>query len=82
MQKTIIRIRKGINGFKYSACDEKGNFIGNFKRLADVRHHWKIEIKHKRVILIRELNKFPELSAIDDTTKCIDKILGCVCQYD
>ena len=27
---TIIKIRRGINGFKYSACDENGYFIGNF----------------------------------------------------
>lgn len=73
--QTIIRIRKGVNGFKYSACDEKGNFIGNFKRLADVRQHWKIEIKYKRVLLIRELDKIPDMSAIDDTRKYIDKIL-------
>ena len=64
-----------IGSLTVALCDEKGNFIGNFKRLADVRQHWKIEIKYKRVLLIRELDKIPDMSAIDDTRKYIDKIL-------
>lgn len=44
-EKTIIRIRRGINGFKYSVCDKNGYFIGNCEKLADVRKHWLEEIK-------------------------------------
>ena len=52
-QPTIIRIRRGINGFKYSACDENGYFIGNFRKLSDVRKHWSVEIRRGQVKLIR-----------------------------
>lgn len=61
-QVTIIKIRKGINGYKYSACNESGNFIGNFEKLADVRKHWYLEIKWGHVILVRELDKLPNMS--------------------
>lgn len=44
-QPTIIKVRHGINDYKYSACDVNGYFIGNFEKLADVRRHWLKEIK-------------------------------------
>lgn len=34
---TIIKVRKGLNGYKYSACDKNGRFIGNFEKLGEVR---------------------------------------------
>lgn len=74
--QTIIRIRKGINGFKYSACDQEGYFIGNFKTLADIRRYWKIDIKYKNILLIKELDKMPDLSIINEESRIIDKILN------
>lgn len=75
MDKTIIKIRKGINGFKYSACDKSGYFLCNFKKLADVRNHWKKEIKLGYVVLVRELDKMPDMRKIEATKKAIDHIL-------
>lgn len=72
---TIIRVRKGLNGFKYSACDSEGYFIGNFEKLADVRKHWKNEIKWGQVELVRELDKMPDMSKIEATKETIEKIL-------
>lgn len=72
MQKCIIRVRRGINGFKYSACDNDGYFLGNFEKLGDVRNHWKIEIRRGQVELVRELDKQPDMSKIEETRKLID----------
>lgn len=72
---TIIRVRRGINGFKYSACDANGYFIGNFVKLADVRKHWSTEIKLGKVQLIRELDQMPNMSKIEATQKNIENIL-------
>lgn len=74
-QPTIIRIRRGIYGYKYSACDAGGNFIGNFAKLADVRRHWLKEIKWGQVVLVRELDQMPDMSAIEATKKNIERIL-------
>lgn len=74
-KKSIIRVRKGINGFKYSACDSNGNFLGNFEKLADVRKHWLNEIKWGQVALVRELDKMPDMSKIEATKETIEKIL-------
>lgn len=74
-KQTIIRVRKGLNGFKYSACDSNGYFIGNFEKLADVRKHWKNEIKWGQVELVRELDKMPDMTKIEETKKNIEKIL-------
>lgn len=71
----IIKVRKGINGHKYSACDKDGNFIGNFDRLSDVRNHWKLEIKWGQVELVRELDEMPDMEKINATIKAIDCIL-------
>lgn len=72
---TIIKVRRGINGFKYSACDVNGYFIGNFEKLADVRKHWSVEIRREQVQLIRELNQMPDMSKIESTQKNIETIL-------
>ena len=73
--KAIIKVRRGINGFKYSACDAQGYFIGNFAKLADVRRHWKIEIKLGLVVLVRELDQLPDMSQAEGTKKNIESIL-------
>lgn len=74
-QSTIIKVRRGINGFKYSACDANGYFIGNFEKLADVRKHWLFEIKWGQVVLVRELDKTPNMSKIEATKEIIESIL-------
>lgn len=55
----IVRIRKGLNGFNYSACTDSGQFICNFNKLSDARKHWKTELKMGLVVLVRELDKMP-----------------------
>lgn len=72
---TIIRVRRGINGFRYSACDDKGYFIGNFEKLGEVRKHWLKEIQWGQVMLIRELDKQPDMSRIEATIKTLDFLL-------
>ena len=74
-EKTIIKVRRGLNGFKYSACDAQGNFLGNFAKLADVRRHWLQEIKWGQVELVRELDQMPDMSRIEATKAIIEKIL-------
>lgn len=59
-EPTIIKVRRGLNGYKYSACNVNGYFIANFKKLADVRQHWLREIKMGHVKLVRELDQIPE----------------------
>lgn len=71
---TTIRVRRGINGFKYSACDDSGYFIGNFEHLREVRLHWLQEIRWGKVRLVRELDKMPDMSKIEqakETVECI-----------
>lgn len=74
-QPTIIKVRRGINGFKYSACDANGYFIGNFRKLSDVRKHWNIEIRRGQVQLIRELDQMPDMTKIEETKATIEKLL-------
>lgn len=72
---TIIKVRRGINGFKYAACDKYGYFIGNFRKLSDVRKHWNIEIRRGQVQLIRELDQMPDMTKIEETKATIEKLL-------
>lgn len=74
-KQTTILVRRGVNGFKYSACNSCGYFIGNFSRLADIRKHWGVEIKRGHVVLVRELDKVPDMSKLDATQENIKKIL-------
>ena len=74
-QPTIIKVRRGINGFKYSACDANGYFVGNFVKLADVRKHWSVEIRRGQVQLIRELDQMPDMSKIEAAKANIEKLL-------
>lgn len=73
---TVIRIRRGTNGFRYSACDDNGYFVGNFRKLSDIRNHWQLEIKLGRVELIRELKKDPDMSRREATISSIKTILN------
>ena len=74
-QPTIIKVRSGINGFRYSACDANGYFIGNFRKLSDVRKHWSVEIRRGQVQLIRELDQMPDMTKIEETKATIEKLL-------
>lgn len=72
---TIIKIRRGINGFKYAACDMDGNFIWNLNRLSEASQYWKKEIKTGNVRLIRELSLYPKTDqkniTDEDDTSCV-----------
>lgn len=72
---TIIKVRRGINGFRYSACDANGYFIGNYRKLSDVRKHWSVEIRRGQVQLIRELDQMPYMSQLESAKANIEKIL-------
>lgn len=74
-KKTIIRVRRGVNGFKYSACDNNGCFIGNFKKLSDVRRHWSYEIKHGYIVLVRELDQMPDMSKWEEEKEALNKLV-------
>ena len=57
---TIIKIRKGITGFRYSICTEKGNWIGDATRISEISSCYDWGIKHGLVKLVRELKSYPE----------------------
>ena len=73
--KTIIKIRKGVNGFKYSACDKNGYFIGNFRKLADVRKYWRKGVKRGCVELMHELDKEPDLTKWEEENRLLNEVI-------
>lgn len=58
-EKVIIRIRKGLNGWPLSACDENGNFLMNFPSEEALKENWAYEIKKKKIKLIKEYELLP-----------------------
>lgn len=56
---TTILIRKGLNGFRYSACGEKGNFLFNANQIGRITGHWSKERRNNSVQFIRQLDLFP-----------------------
>ncbi|MCI8775659.1 MAG: helix-turn-helix transcriptional regulator [Lachnospiraceae bacterium] len=56
---TTILIRKGLNGFRYSACGEKGNFLFNANQIGRITGHWSKERRSNTVQFIRQLDLFP-----------------------
>lgn len=72
---TVIKVRRGLNGYKYAACRDNGGFIRNFEKLADVRRHWSKKNKMGVVALVRELDKMPDMSQIEETKRLIVNIL-------
>lgn len=74
-EKTIIRVRRGLSGARYCACDKNGSPIGSFNKLSDIRKHWQKEIKWGYVELVRELDKTPDMEAVKSTIKCLETIL-------
>lgn len=53
----------------------KRHFIGNFEKLADVRRHWLREIKLGQVVLVRELDRVPNMSEVEAVKAVIESIL-------
>lgn len=74
-QPSIIKVRRGINGFRYSACDVSGCFLGNFEKLSEVRKRWSVEIRRGQVQLIRELDQMPDMSNSEATKANIEKLI-------
>lgn len=60
IEKTIILIRKGLNGFPYSVCDSDGKFFKNADSIEQIRAFYKEETKMGRVQLKKEITKYPE----------------------
>ena len=58
-EKVVIRIRKGLNGWALSACDENGNFLMNFPSEEALKENWAYEIKKKKIKLIKEYELLP-----------------------
>ena len=59
-EKTIIRIRKGMNGYPYSACTKDGHFIMNAESIEAIRETYDFEIKHKLVKIVKETTLYPK----------------------
>lgn len=57
---TTILIRKGLNGFRYSACGQKGNFLFNASQISAITRHWSAERRNGTVQFIRQLDLYPE----------------------
>lgn len=62
---TTILIRKGLNGFRYSACGEKGNFLFNASQISAITRHWSVERRNGNVQFIRQLDIYPEQMGAD-----------------
>lgn len=60
---TTILIRKGLNGFRYSACGEKGNFLFNANQISAITRNWSVEHRNGTVRFIRQLDLYPEQAA-------------------
>ena len=58
-EKAIIRIRKGLNGYPLSACDENGNFLMNFLSEEDMKENWAYELRRKKLKFIKEYGLLP-----------------------
>ncbi len=54
-----ILIRKGLNGFRYAACGEKGNFLFNANSISSITAHWRKK-QNGTIRFIRQLDRYPE----------------------
>lgn len=59
-EKTIIKIRKGMNGFPYSACTSEGVFITNADSIDQIKDMYKGERKLRLLSLKKELDLYPK----------------------
>ena len=55
-----ILIRKGLKGFRYAACGEKGNFLFNANSISSITAHWSKEKQDGTIRFIRQLDRYPE----------------------
>ena len=55
----IIRIRKGINGFPFSICNEKGNWIANIHSTKEAYDLYRYETKHGILKIKKETTLYP-----------------------
>ena len=78
MEVSIIKIRKGLNGFRYSACDEKGHFIINGEKISDLTHFWRKEKSMGYVRFVRELKKTPIDTRVVSLEKMIREIADAI----
>ncbi len=74
MTASVIRIRRGVGGHRYSACNDSGRFLGNFDKLSGARQHWRWEIRHGLVRLAR-LDKDPDMSALNVAQRAVGGVL-------
>jgi hypothetical protein len=58
-----------------------GYFIGNFKKLGDVRKHWLREIQRGQVELVRELDQALDMSKLDAAIKSVDAYFCIKCVF-
>lgn len=57
--KKIVTIRKGINGFAFSICNENGNLISNINSTKEAYELYEYEIKHGRLKIKKETTLYP-----------------------
>ncbi|MCM1539321.1 MAG: helix-turn-helix domain-containing protein [bacterium] len=63
-----ILIRKGLRGFRYAACGEKGNLLFNANSIGAITAHWSKEKQDGTIRFVRQLDRFPE----QETAKSAD----------
>lgn len=68
---TTILIRKGLNGFRYSACGQKGNFLFNASQISAITRHWSAERRNGTIQFIRQLDLYPEETDKGIVDKCL-----------
>lgn len=74
-EKIIIRVRRGTGELRYCACDNAGNPIMGFKKLSDIRNHWRNEIRWGYVEIVRELDKTADMKPIYSVLEFVDVIM-------
>lgn len=62
-----ILIRKGLRGFRYAACGEKGNFLFNTNSISTITAHWSKEKRDGTIRFIRQLDRYPEQGTAEST---------------
>ena len=69
-----ILIRRGLNGYKYAACDSCGNFIGNLDNLRQAHKIWGPGIRAGEIQLIKQLDQSPVRLDRDKFIKAIGRL--------
>lgn len=61
-----LRIRKGLNGYPYSICNDNGIFIANYNSLEEIHEYYKVETKSKSVLLKKETTLYPSDTKVSE----------------